>query len=75
MTNCDTIRFFRRLMNYYAGHDDELAKEDICPYGREETCQDETECITCRLQWLKQEAMPPAIALMEGRYEHGEKRR
>lgn len=28
MTNGDAIRFFRRLLNCYAGHDDEIAKED-----------------------------------------------
>lgn len=72
MTNGDTIRFFRRFMNSYAGHDEELAKENICPYDREETCQDETDCITCRLKWLKQEAMPPAMAFKQKENEDAE---
>lgn len=53
MTNGGEIRFFRSLLNGYAGTDEEIAKEPICPYEREETCQSETDCFTCRLQWLR----------------------
>lgn len=56
MTNGDRIRFFRCLLNHYAGTDQEIAKEDICPYDREETCQDAIDCFSCRLKWLREES-------------------
>ena len=53
MTNGDAIMFFRGLLNSYAGDDSEIAKENICHYDKEETCQDEIDCFTCRLKWLR----------------------
>lgn len=55
-TNGDRIRFFRALLDVDAEPDEVIARENVCPYDKADTCQLNLECYECRLGWLKQES-------------------